>query len=215
MAKNIMSLLDRVDVGDQIPIVYNSFYGTIAWRFEPKQLCTNFLRQGFESGLSSGKSEDGFTCAIQAIKFAFFGGENLMSLLKEIDYYLHQLETYNNALARNFMLNHRETVSTLIDKGSATAIEAKASFPSNHPGEISQIVHQAVRMYWLGWTERCTHFIQKNWKMIEQSGPSYMVCIINFYFGKDQMPMPMTLQEVSARTNHLVSSIILSRNSQH
>ena len=187
MAKNIMSLLDRVDVGDQIPSVYNSFYGTIAWRFEPKQLCTNFLRQGFESGLSSGKSEDGFTCAIQAIKFAIFGGENLMSLLKEIDYYLHQLETYNNALARNFMLNHRETVSTLIDKGSATAIEAKASFP---------FVHQAIRMYWLGWTERCTHFIQKNWKMIEQSGPSYLFCIINFYFGKDQMSMPMTLQAV-------------------
>lgn len=197
MAKNIMSLLDRVDVGDQIPIVYNSFYGTIAWRFEPKQLCTNFLRQGFESGLSSGKSEDGFTCAIHAIKFAIFSGENLMSLLKEIDYYLHQLETSkNNALARNFLLNHRETVSTLIDKGSATAIEAKASFPSNHPGESSQIVHQAIRMYWLGWTERCTHFIQKNWKMIEQSGPTYLFCIINFYFGKDQMPMPMTLQAV-------------------
>ena len=191
MAKNIMSLLDRVDVGDQIPIVYNSFYGTIAWRFEPKQLCTNFLRQGFESGLSSGKSEDGFTCAIQAIKFAIFGGENLMSLLKEIDYYLHQLETSkNNALARNFMLNHRETVSTLIDKGSATAIEAKASFPSNHPGESAVIVHQAVRMYWLGWTLRCNHFIQKNWKMIEQSGP-YLSCIINFYYGKDQMPMTL------------------------
>ena len=187
MAKNIMSLLDRVDIGDQIPTVYLSFYGTIAWRFEPIQLCTNFLRQGFESGLSSGKSEDGFHCAIQAIKGAIFGGENLMSLLKEIDYYLHQLETsYNNVLARNFMLNHRETVSTLIDKGSATAIEAKASFPSNHPGESAVIVHQAIRMYWLGWTERCTHFIQKNWKMIEKPGPSYLFCLVNFYYGKSK-----------------------------
>jgi len=187
MAKNIMSLLDRVDVGDQIPNVYFSFYGTIAWRFEPIQSCTNFLRQGFESGLSSGKSEDGFHCATQAIKGAIFGGENLMSLLKEIDYYLHQLETYNNnALARNFMLNHRETVSTLIDKGSATAIEAKASFPSNHPGESAVIVHQAIRMYWLGWAERCTHLIEKNWKMIEQSGQSYLFCIVNFYYGKSK-----------------------------
>jgi hypothetical protein len=190
MAKNIMSLLDRVDIGDQIPTVYFSFYGTIAWRFEPIQLCTNFLRQGFESGLTCGKSEDGFYCAVQAIKFGIFGGENLMSLLKEIDYYLHQLETYNNnSLARNFMLNHRETVSTLIDKGSATAIEAKVSFPSNHLGESVVIIHQAIRMYWLGWTERCTHFIQKNWKMIEQSGP-YLSCIINFYYGKGK---PMRL----------------------
>jgi len=87
------------------------------------------------------------------------------------------------------MLNHRETVSTLIDKGSATAIEAKVSFPSNHLGESVVIIHQAIRMYWLGWTERCTHFIQKNWKMIEQSGP-YLSCIINFYYGKGK---PMRL----------------------
>ena len=171
-----MSLLDRSNFGDNIAIQYFTYYGRIAWRFEHLQLCTSFLRRGVESGLSSGNPVDGLNCTIHVIKGIFYGGENLFSVLKEIDYFLNLLGSYNHAEARNYMLNFRETVSTLIDRGSATDIEAKASSPL--------LVHNAIRMYWLGYTERCNHFIEKSLNMIGQSG-QYNSYYMKFYLGKD------------------------------
>jgi hypothetical protein len=176
LAKNAMSLLNRFNFGDQIPTAYYLYYGRIAWRFEHLQLCTSFLRRGVESGLSSGNPADGLNCAIHVIKGIFYCGENLLSVLKEIDYFLNLLGSYNHAEARNYMLNFRETVSTLIDRGSATDIEAKASSPL--------LVHNAIRMYWLGYTERCNHFIEKSLKMIGLSGQYYSY-YMKFYLGKD------------------------------
>lgn len=171
-----MSLLNRFDFGDQIPTAYYIYYGRIAWRFEHLQLCTSFLRRGFESGLSSGNPADGFNCAIHVIKGIFYGGENLFSVLKEIDYFLHLLGSYNHVVARNYVLNFRETVSTLIDRGNATDIEAKASSPL--------LVHKAIQMYWLGYTERSNHFIEKSLKMIGSLG-QYNSNYMKFYLGKD------------------------------
>ncbi len=63
------------------------------------------------------------------------------------------------------MLNSRETVSMLVDKGEATSIEAKEC-----PGELSDpgnkfldtfYFHQAFRNFWLGFSERSRHFAQK------------------------------------------------------
>ena len=175
-------MLNRFDFGDQIPTAYYIYYGRIAWRFEHLQLCTSFLRRGVESGLSSGNPADGLNCAIHVIKGIFYGGENLFSVLKEIDYFLHLLGSYNHAEARNYMLNFRETVSTLIDRGNATDIEAKASFSSMSESPI--LVHKAIRMYWLGYTERCNHFIEMSLEMIGQSG-QYNSNYMKFYLGKD------------------------------
>ena len=173
-----MSLLDRSNFGDNIAILYFTYYGRIAWRFEHLQLCISNLRRGFESGLSSGSPEGGFRCAIYVIVFSICSGEKLLPLLKEIDYFLHLLGSYNHVVARNYMLNFRETVSNLIDRGNATDIEAKASFSSMSESPI--LVQKAIRMYWLGYTERCNHFIEKSLEMIGQSG-EYMSYLMKFY----------------------------------
>lgn len=178
-----MSLLDRFDFGDQIPTIYYCFYGMIAWRFEHLQVCTNFLRRGVESGLSSGNPTDGIHCALHVIKGSFFGGENLLSVLKEIDHFLHLLGSYSQAEARNYMLNFRETVATLIDTGNSTDIEARSSPPSNTNLESVFLVHKAIRMYWLGYTDRCNHFIEKSLEMIGSSG-KYNSYVMKFYHGK-------------------------------
>ena len=201
-----MSLLERFDVGDQIPELYYTYYGRIAWRFESLQSCTDYLRRGFKSGLSVGNPDGGFHCVIHVIKGAFFSGENLISILKEIDYLLHLLESYNNVVVRNYLLNFRETVSTLIDKGSATSIEAKASFfyNGNDLGESAALVQQAIRAYWLGYTERCNHFIEKGLNMIGQSGQhnSYQM---KFYYGKETDVTLETMKNAMI-PHHLVSS---------
>jgi hypothetical protein len=121
IAKNAISLLERFNVPAQIPELYFHFYGRIAWRFEPFQAGIDSLRHGFEAGLSYGNNDMALHCALHVIKYLLFSGANLKSLLKEIDYYFHLLETYKSELARNYMLNFRETVSLLIDNGQATS----------------------------------------------------------------------------------------------
>lgn len=204
-----MSLLERFDVADQIPELYSTFYGSIAWRFEPLQLCTTHLRRGFEIGLSCGHFGSASYCAIQAIKCAVFGGETLASLLKEIDYYLHLSKKYTNVMAINYLLNYRETVSTLIDKGHATSIEAKAAFsPSGDElGESAALVQQAIRAYWLGYTERCNYFMERCLSSPLIGQPyQFNTCIIKFYRGKEADVTLETMKDAIS-PHHVVSSL--------
>ncbi len=180
IAKNALSLLDRFDVGgDQISGIFMNFYGRIAWKFESFQICGDNLRRGFESGLSSG-SNFGFHCAFHAIKTGIMSGENLVALLKEIDYYLHLLKTYKSELMRNALLISRETVSALMDKGEASGTDAKAvSNSSKEP----VFFHQAFRGFWSGYTVRCHHFFEK---CSQLSGlyVQFNPILLKFYHGK-------------------------------
>jgi len=196
IAKIAMSLLERFDVGgDQISGVFMNFYGRIAWRFEPFQVCGDNLRRGFESGLSSGSNRGGFHCAFHVIKTGIISGEKLASLLKEIDHCLHLLKTYKSELIKNALLISRETVSALIDKGHATSIEAKAS---NDFKREPLFFHQAFRAYWQGHGVRCHHFFDK----CSQLSGQYVQLnpfLLKFYHGKlfDVVASP------SVRTNKL------------
>ena len=165
IAKGAMSLLERLDVADQLPVILLNFNGWVAWRFEPFQVCGDKTRRAFETALSLGNVGLAFYCSFHVIKYAIFSGANLRSLLKEIDYYLHLLKTYKREVPRNYLLNFRETVSLLIDKGQATSIEAKACIedlnnPDNRMRE-SLFFYKAVQCYWVGHTERCKYFSEK------------------------------------------------------
>ena len=82
------------------------------------------LRSVFESALSSGNAGKAFYSAALLIILSIISGEKKLTLLlKEIDYYLHLLETYNSEGARKYLVIFRKTVSILIDKGEATSIE--------------------------------------------------------------------------------------------
>lgn len=182
-----MSLLERFDVGDQIPELYINFYGRIAWRFESLQSCLDNLRRGVESGFSSGNIEMSFFCVIHVIKCTFYTGENLRSVLKEIDHYLKLLaETHTSKLNENFLLYFRETVSVLIDKGHATGLDKPSSSILSHGsylGGAALLVQQSIRAYWSGYTERCDHFIQKCLPLVGQEG-QFNSYLIKFYHGK-------------------------------
>jgi len=189
IAQNAMRLFQSFELMDQISGVFFHFYGRIAWRFEPFQVCADNLRRGFESGLSFGHADIGFYCSFHAIKTAVFSGANLKSLLREIDYYLHLLETYKSELIKNALLIFRETVSTLIDKEHATSIEAKAYIGDlNDPGNKIRdmlLFHRAIRAYYLGYAERCHHCIEKCMPML---GPEvgFFKFHMEFYYGKEK-----------------------------
>lgn len=156
-----------------------NFYGRIAWHFEPFQVCEDNLRRGFESGLSSGYNL-AFNCTFHIIKTAIITGKKLPLLLKEIDYYLHLLNTYKSELMKNALLISRETVSALIDRGQATSIEAEVR---NDFGREPLYFHEAFRAYWQGHEVRCHHLFDK---CSQQSGQyvQFNPFILKFYHGK-------------------------------
>jgi hypothetical protein len=188
MARNAMQLLHKFDImASQIPELYLYFYGRIAWRFEPIQLGGNYCRQAFEAGLSNGNIAMSFHCAIQAVKNSFFSGTNLRVILKEIDYYLHLLETYKCELAKNYMLIFRETVSFLIDDGAETSIAEKAVV-----GEINDasnkmrdavFFHSAIRAYFTGHNSRSLYFSEKYAELYGQGGNS-ATYVLKLYHGE-------------------------------
>ncbi len=109
----------------------------------------------------------------------------------EIDYYLNFFKSYKSEVAKNYFLANRETVSTLTDKGLETGIELKPSFgdvsnPLNKQREMF-FFHQAIRCFWLGYTERFKHFAKK---CLEMFGHliQFNTSQIKFYHGKKKIP---------------------------
>eukprot|EP00986_Skeletonema_menzelii_P018059 scaffold24359_cov194-Skeletonema_menzelii.AAC.1 len=128
-----------------------------------------------------------FYCAVLAAHFSFTSGEkDLTSLMTEIDYYLHLLETYKSDMAKNFLLCIRETVSILIDKGEATSIEAKASYGDlNDPGNMlleTYNFHQMLRNFWQGYSQRAQFYVEKYVSM-KRPTRNCDKCIMKFYHG--------------------------------
>ncbi len=174
----------------QTPEVYLNFYSGIAWRFETFQVCADYLCRGFETGLSTGNNRTGLLCALQATTLSIISGANLKSMLNKIDYYLHLSTTFNITSGRNLLLVFRETVSVLIDKGEATSIEAKPILGDlNNLDNTKRNVyyrHEAVRAFWLGYTERCQHCSQKIIPAEEDYARLVLIKFqVEFYQGKE------------------------------
>eukprot|EP00984_Skeletonema_dohrnii_P009487 scaffold3626_cov69-Skeletonema_dohrnii-CCMP3373.AAC.1 len=191
IAKDAMTLAERFNLSDQMAqlrLNFTNAVGHLEWFHAGAQR----LRVCFDSALSSGNAEIGFFCALQLVNRSIISGEKeLTSLLKEIDYYLHLLETYKSEVSKNYLLSSRETVSMLIDKGEATSIEAKeylgdVTDPGNKFMETFYY-QQVLRNFWLGYGERCRHFAQKGFARIPQG--KYFFHIIKFYYGLSLLEM--------------------------
>jgi hypothetical protein len=201
-----MQLFQIFDIKDQIPAVHLHYYGRIAWRFEPFQVCTDKLRRGFESGLSCGNTESGFYCSFHAIKTAIFSGANLKSLLKELDYYINLAETYKSNLIENILLIYRETVCSLIDNGHTTSIEAKHR-PGDYDGHGGEILddlvffHKAIQAYWVGYSDRCRHFCVRSSTNLTPLG-QFNTLLIKFYHGTET---DCTFKRQNQHRNNLTS----------
>lgn len=129
-------------------------------------------------------------------------------LLVEIDYYLHLLKSYKNEVAKNYFLSTRETVSMLIDKGQETCIEAKASYgdmdnPLNKQREMF-FFHEAIRCFWLGYTERFKRFSAKCLDMFGDL-PQFNTYQIKFYHGEKRN----SLAPSSEPPHHILFLIVL------
>ena len=203
-----MALSERFNSPDQmaeLSLIFNNTVGQFEWIHPVAQR----LRACFHSALSSGNASMGFLCAATSINYSVLSGEKeLNSLLKEIDYYLHLLETYKSEVSKKYMLCARETVSILIDKGEATSIVAKESHGDvSDPGNKfvdTYYCHQVLRNFWLGYDERSRHFAQKGFATIKQG--SYLLCIMKFYHGLNLLGM-LKKKSILAKRREVVEII--------
>ncbi len=203
IAKNAMILSERFNSSDQmaeLSLIFNNTVGHLEWIHPIAQR----LRTCFDSALSSGNANTGFLCATQSINFSILSGEKgLNSLLKEIDYYLHLLETYKSEVSKKYMLLARETVSILIDKGEASSVSGKESqcvSDVNDPADKfldTYYCHQTLRNFWLGYGERCRHFALKLFARTRKG--SYLHHISKFYYG---LTLLETLKKKSNVSKH-------------
>ena len=186
IAENALILSEKLDSSEDIAEVRLFFWRGVG-QFHSYQSGAAQLRKSFLTSMSFGNAKLAFYCAGQGTQFSTISAEkDLASLLKEIDYYLHLLETYKNQMAQMILLCYRETVSALIDKGETTSIQARLSYADVcGPGGALQEVfyfHQVFRNYWQGYSERCQHYVEKYGELAQ---PSLLeTYIIKFYQGK-------------------------------
>ena len=191
IAKSAWVLSEKFGSSDEKTQLCTNYYMG-AGHLEPYQLNASQLRKGFASGLSSGGANTAFFCAAHGIHFSIISADrDLTSLLKEIDYYLLLLGTYKNELAKKFILCYRETVSTLIDKGDKTGIEAKLSQSDVETCDLAQgnklqeafYFQRMFRNYWRGYTERFHYYTQKYLSI--SNGRFFYNYNIKFYQGEE------------------------------
>ncbi len=211
IAKNAMSMLKRFDVADQYPSFYLNYYSRVAWRFEPLQECVDKSRRAFEAALSLGFVDTAFYCAIHVILKSIFSGKSLRSILKEIDYYLHLLKTYKSEVSKTYMLIFRETVSSLIDNGQTTRIEATPRVgdlndPCNKLRE-SALFHKAMQSFWIGHTQRCRYYNEKCVPILAPLA-QFTTYLSKFYHGKEvNVTIEMNWRRITPQHNPFLTCI--------
>ena len=111
-----------------------------------------------------------FYSATMFSKLAFFSGENLQALLKDINYYIDVMKTLNNKNSLPYLLQLRETVSILIDKGQHTESQSNAETlcegVSSCTAEVEKwqegmLVNRTLQAFWCGHAQRCNHYATK------------------------------------------------------
>lgn len=185
-----MSLSKKFNISDQLA-EHQLFFNHTVGHLECFHKGIHRLRGAFESALSSGNANMGFLCALQSLGFSIISGEReLTVLLKDIDYYLHLLRTYKSETTRRLLLDTRETVSLLIDKGEATSIEAKECSGAGDDTINLEVYYfyRAFQSFWLGFKERFHHFAQKCLIKFPPPGRLYGTQV-RFYHGLNLLEM--------------------------
>ena len=108
-------------------------------------------------------------------------GANLQNLLQECDYYLTMANKYEIVFSKTLLLLFRESISVLIGKN-------EAGNPVTEHALIRESVYfqRAVQSYWLGFTERCQHYVEK---MLQMKKAGHLRPAILFYHGLNSSQM--------------------------
>jgi hypothetical protein len=151
----------RYNTSEQIPEIYASYYGFVAWRTEPLQTCAKKHGQGFELSMSLGEPDMAFINSVCQISSSFLAGDKLPSLLEKVDYYLKLADTCNHEVSISLLTIFRGTIAILINGGNSSPFATEAQETSPLKILESMHSHSALRAYWQGHNTRSQHFVEK------------------------------------------------------
>lgn len=172
----------RYNTSEQIPEIYASYYGFVAWRTEPLQTCAMKHRQGFELGMSLGEFDMAFINSVCQISSSFLAGDKLPSLLEKVDYYLELANTCNHEVSKSLLTIARGTIALLIDGGDSSpfATEAQETAPPKILGAMHS--HSALQAYWQGHNTRSQHFVDKLMNITTKSEMGLLNGTVIYFF---------------------------------
>lgn len=163
----------------------DAFVRLVAYYTEPTQSCSEMLKKGFETGMSNGDTFSAFFSAVNCVHACILSGYKLPDILQQCNYYLNVVKQHGNVLAKKYFLVYQETIATLIDKGSSIEKDDRDKELSESLciKRLSQTVnfHKALQSFWLGYAERCHHYVQKLLEMLDLGRQHRL--IITFYNG--------------------------------
>jgi hypothetical protein len=163
--------------------------------------------QGFEFGVASGDTVSAFLNAAVYIRFSIIGGSRLPDLLRETDKYLSLVGHHNHTMTRAYIWTFRQTISTLIDKGNNTGRPmndgessgiTEATYVYRHSETAN--FHKAVQSFWLGYNERCHHYIEK---LFDNNCGRFHRLIAMFYYGLNAFSLLRKGQLAASRLKQL------------
>jgi hypothetical protein len=196
----------------QLPDLYSVYYGFIAHHTEPLQTCADMLRQGFDIGMSLGKTGVAFQNSSLHIRTALLAGDRLPSLLEKADYYLDLTNTYLNENSKEHISIFRETISILIGKGGSTMSSHAVDVPTNTGStQVLESIyfHRVIQTFWQGHYERCQHYIGKLIHRV--TSDTWKLPFITFYHGLTSFQLMRTkplvkLKNIAKRTIRMIKT---------
>lgn len=126
--------------------------------------------------------------SVMIMKLSMFSGENLQSLLKEVDYYVEVMNQLNQKRMMPYLLHYRETISTIIDKGHCTGSHSNtiglckgdsACAVDDQRQEEDMFINRVLQSFWCGHAQRCHHYTKKTSEL--QSVGQYYKLMMSFY----------------------------------
>jgi hypothetical protein len=194
IGETAMSMLDYFDYSEIKSSVINT-YSYVHQHCYPMQKVADSALKGYEFGIASGDTVSAFFNAVQHIRLSILGGTRLPDLLRETDKYLSIAGHHRNTMSRAFLLTFRQTISTLIGVNTGvTTDQAESREVTERP--VASNFHQALQSFWLGYNERCRHYVEKLLDM-SQAGGNHRT-LATFYYGLNAFSLSRKGQLIKA-----------------
>lgn len=195
-----MSMLDNFDYSEMKSNVVH-VYSYVHQHCHPIQKVADSARKGFEFGIASGDTVSAFFNAAQQIRLSIIGGARLPDLLCETDKYLSIVGHHSNTVSRLYLWTYRQTISTLIGGNTGAVIDQAESREVTeqvygHRRTVISNFHQALQSFWLGYNERCHHYIEKLLEMSQAGGHHRLLA--TFYYGLNAFSLSRKGQLIKA-----------------
>ena len=195
-----MSMLNHFDYSE-VKSCVTHVYSYVHQHIHPIQRVAERVVKGFESGIASGDTVSAFFNAVQHIRLSIIGGKRLPEVLRDTDNYLSIVGHHRNTLSRAYLETYKETVTILMGINTGVSVDhgecrELADQPYYRRRSTASNFHQALQSFFLGYNERCHHYIEKLLEENQTTGHHVLMAL--FYYGLNTFSLSRKGQLIKA-----------------